>query len=153
MFTPSLMLLSKSSSTTPTVWSTPPNPRWLVAMSVVSCGPSMPSTPGFEQEETEITEGFLPTLFPLFAPIRVFWARTLVLNWSCQTRKLLSVRGMKSDFGISSLVFVGYTGFWLVFPGRAPTPASRTSASHERARTRPGHEWPAALPGDYMLCA
>src|SRR6266567_2947340 len=61
------------------------------------------------------------------------WARTLVLNWSCQTRKSLSVRGMKSDFGISSLVLVGYTVVWLVFAGRsrAPTdaPLGPTSGS------------------------
>src|SRR5260221_13882365 len=43
MFTPSLMLLSKSSSTTPPVWSTPASVGLEVVRSVVSCGPSMPS--------------------------------------------------------------------------------------------------------------
>src|SRR6266700_1811552 len=61
MFTPSLMLLSKSSSTTP------------------------PGQDLNRREQREHRISF-PSPFALFAPVLSSSARTLVLNWSSQTR-------------------------------------------------------------------
>src|SRR5437899_11988751 len=61
MFTPSLMLLSKSSSTTPP-------------------GPDLNRR---EQREQRIS---FPSPFALFAPVLSSSARALVSNWSCQAR-------------------------------------------------------------------
>src|SRR6266699_3618049 len=84
MLTPSLLPRLKSISTTPRFLASPEISGLRVLMSV-SSGPTMPRTHGFEQEETERTEMFLRSPFPLFAPVPALLARAEVLNWSCQT--------------------------------------------------------------------
>src|SRR6266568_4308853 len=75
MFTPSLMLLSKSSSTTP------------------------PGQDLNRREQREHRISF-PSPFALFAPVLSSSARTLVLNWSCQTRNP-AVALQEADFIIA----------------------------------------------------